>query len=232
MDYVSDAEELKSREKMRPVFWILPLILSSVVVITLLVVKAVKGKSGIGWGGIILWCLFTEVVVWGLSMMIYLLTSIKEIKAKDREFNSPQRCDELLRDFLLKDTGYVVDDFSKTAESIYGSRWAGEGDAKEQERIYFHLYRLRVGALYRYLLCVINMDKSKADWYSIRQSPSNFQDLNKIVDEMSDQMCNRRKKMMTRERTYRDDVAGREETVREESPMDSSENGVDYDEQQ
>jgi hypothetical protein len=229
-NYTDDLEQLKSREKMRPVFWILPLILSSIIVIILLVVRAVKGQGGITWGGIVLWCLFTEIVVWGISMMIYGLTSLKETKSKEREFNSPQKCDELLRDYLLKDTGYVVDDFSKTAESVYGSRWAGDGDSSEQERIYFHLYRLRVGALYRYLLCVINMDTSKSDWYSIRQSPSNFQDLPKLVDEMSDQMCTRRKKMMTRERTYRDEVSGREETTREESPMDSSENGDEINE--
>lgn len=225
VNYIEDTEQLKSREKMRPVFWIAPLILSSIIVIILLVVRAVKGKGGITWGGIVLWCLFTEIVVWGISMMIYGLTSLKEVKSKDREFNSPQRCDELLREYLLKDTGYVVDDFTKSAESEYGSLWAGEGDSGEQERVYFHLYRLRVGALYRYLLAVQNMDKSKEDWYRIKSSPSNFQDLGKEIDSLADSMCTRRKKMVTRERTYRDEISGREEIVKEESPLEQSESG-------
>jgi hypothetical protein len=230
VDYITDEKDTRTREKMRPIFWILPLILSSLVVLLLIIIRAVKGKAGISWGGIVLWCLFTEVVVWGISMMIYGLTSMKEVKSKEREFNSPQRCDELLREYIMKDTGFVLEDFSKTAESVYGSRWAGEGTASEQERIYFHLYRIRVNALFRYLLCVINMDKSKADSYIIHQSPSNFTNINKEVDEMSDQLCSRRKKMITRERVYRDEVAGRSETVKEESPLDSSENEDDVDE--
>jgi hypothetical protein len=229
MDYISNVEDLRTREKMRPIFWILPLILSSLVVLLLIIIRSVKGKAGITWGGVVLWCLFCEVVVWGLSMMIYGLTSLKEAKSNEREFNSPQRCDELLRDYIMKDTGFVLEDFSKTAESVYGSRWAGEGTVGEQERIYFHLYRIRVGALFRYLLCVINMDKSKDDSYIIHQSPSNFPNISKEVDDMSDQLCSRRKKMMVRERTYRDEVSGREEVTHEESPLDATENGVEED---
>lgn len=230
MNYTDDEKDFQKRERMRPIFWLLPLILSSLVVLLLIVIRLVKGSSGLSWTGVVLWCLFFELLFWGLSMLIYSLTSMKELKSKDRVFNSPQRCDELLRDYLLKDTGYVVDDFSKTAESIYGSRWAGEGDSSEQERLYFHLYRLNIGSIKRYLLCVINMDSSKSDSYIIHQSPMNFQNLSKEVDDMCDQLCSKRKRMVVRERTYRDDVSGREEVTREESPLDVSESGVDVDE--
>ena len=227
VDYVTDVQDFKKRDRMRPIFWILPLILSSLIVLILIIICLCGFSS---WGAVIGWSIFAECFCWGISMLIYGLTSMKELKSKEREFNSPQRCDELLREFIVRDTGYVLDDFSKTAESIVGSRWAGEGEASEQEQVYFHLYRARVGALYRYLLAVINRDKSKQDSYIFKQSPSNFQNVGKEIDELSDQLCSRRKKMVTRERTYRDEVAGREETVREESPLDQSESGVDVDE--
>lgn len=228
MDYVTDPQDLRKREPFRPIFWILPLITSALVILILVVVRAVRGTGS--WGAVLGWSLFAIFICWGVSILIYLLTSMKDLKAKAREFNSPKRCDELLRQYLVDDTGYVVDDFSKTAESIYGSRWAGEGDSSEQERVYFHLYRFRVGALYRYLLAVINMDKSKQDWYIYKQSPSNFQNLAKEVDELSEQLCSRRRKMVTRRQTFKDNISGREEVTEEESPLDQTESGVDEDE--
>lgn len=228
VDYTTDPKDLRQREPFRPVFWVLPLIFSALIILILVVVRLVRGHGS--WGAVVGWSFFGVFVCWGVSILIYLLTSMKELKSKEREFNSPKRCDELLRQYLLDDTGYVVDDFSKTAESIYGSRWAGEGDSSEQERVYFHLYRFRVGALYRYLLAVINMDKSKQDWYIYKQSPSNFANIGKEVDDLADQLCSRRKKMVTRRQTFKDNVSGREEVTEEESPLDMTENGVDDDE--
>ena len=230
MDYYSDQKDFQKRESFRPIFWIAPLILSFLIILTLVIVKSVRKSGGLSWGGVVGWSFFALVVCWGISVMIYLLSSIKESKSAEREFNSPQQCDELLRDAIIKDTGYVLDGFDKTAESVFGSKWAGEGDVSEQERVYFHLYRARIGAVHRYLLACINMDKKKSDWYTFKQSPTNFPNLAKEIDDISDSMCTRRKKMVTRERIYRDDVSGREETTREESPLDQSENGVDYDE--
>lgn len=230
MDYLSDDKDLRKRAPFRPIFWILPLIFSSLIILTLIIVRAVRGVAGGSWGKVFGWSFFALCVCWGLSIMVYLLTSISDLKSRDREFNSPKRCDELLRGYIVSDTGYVLDDFSRTAESIVGSKWAGEGDRAEQEHVYFQLYRARIGALNRYLLAVINRDKSKEDSYIFKQSPSNFQNISKEIDDLADQLCTRRKKMMTRERVYRDDVSGRSETVKEESPLDQSENGVDDDE--
>lgn len=231
MDYYSDPQDFQKRSSFKPIFWIAPLIVSFLIILVLVIVKSVRKSGGLSWGGVVGWSFFALVVCWGLSVMIYLLTSIKESKSSEREFNSPKRCDELLREYIVSDTGYVLDGFDKTAESVVGSKWSGEGDVGEQERVYFHLYRARIGAIHRYLLAVINMDKKKEDWYIFKQSPSNFQNISKEVDDLSDQLCTRRKKMVTRERVYRDEVSGREETTREESPLDQSENGVDYDEE-
>jgi hypothetical protein len=225
VDYVTDVKDLRKRKPFSPIFWILPLIFSALVILILVVVQSVA-KHGT-WGSVFWWSFFALFVCWGVSILIYLLTSIQDLKSKEREFNSPQRCDELLRDYLLKDTGYVVDDFSRTAESVYGSRWAGEGDVAEQERVYFHLYRFRVGALSRYLLAVINMDKSKSDSYIFKQSPSNFQNIGREVDDLADQLCSRRKRMVTRRQTFKDNVSGREEVTEEESPLDATEDGLE-----
>jgi hypothetical protein len=229
MDYLSDDKDFRKRAPFRPIFWILPLIFSSLIILTLIIVRAVRGSAGGSWGRVFWWSFFAEFVCWGLSIMVYLLSSISDLKSSDREFNSPKRCDELLRGYIVSDTGYVLDDFSKTAESIVGSKWAGKGDVKEQEHVYFHLYRARIGALNRYLLAVINMDKVKEDSYIFKQSPSNFQNITKEIDDLSDQLCINRKQTVTRERVYRDEISGRSETVKEESPLDQSENGVDED---
>jgi hypothetical protein len=125
-----------------------------------------------------------------------------------------------------------LSDFSDTGDSTEGVGWFGQGNTTaDQEKIYYHLYRIQKGSRKRYFLGLQNMQEKLEDDIIILQSPLNFINLNKIILENANKLCRNPVRTVTREKVFTDEVSGRSRTEKEESPLDMQENGgVDYNE--
>ena len=106
----------------RAVYIWVPLIFSLVVVGLLLVGKLLeKVPDGfLSWGSFWLWVVIVLLGSFGLSVVVYLLVSLKNKKVGDRSFNSRALCDKLLRDEIRERENFSLDSFIDTGESING----------------------------------------------------------------------------------------------------------------
>jgi large-conductance mechanosensitive channel len=232
MDYLNE-EETTVRQGMKPIFIWIPAIVSGLMFIIIMILKlAEKTNNGFTtWGWVIAIIIITLIVTFGISIAVYLFTSLKDKKPEERKYNSREKCDILLRKEIRRRTNYNLSDFSETGESIEGVGWYGIGQGeKDQDLIYYHLYRIQKGTRKRYLLGVMDTEVGKEDHVIITQSPMNFQDLRKLIRETCNGLCRNPERMMKQERIYRDEISGRSEVETTESPFDMPEN-QDYEEQ-
>lgn len=223
MEYEVEEREVK-REAMRPAYLWVPSILSFVVIVLLLILKVV-GVVGAGWGWVVLWWVVVLIVSFGVSIAIWLLVSMKDVGPSERAYNLRGQCDHLLRQEIRRRTGYNLSDFTETGDSVEGIGWFGAGQSeKDQDKIYYHLYRIKRGQFNRYLLGVMNSEKGKEDMVIIKQSPMNFNDVDRLIEETCNRLCRNPVRRVTREKIYSDEVSGRSRIEREESPLDQPEN--------
>jgi hypothetical protein len=229
-DEVGDS---RKRVAMKPVFLIVPSILSGVFFLLFLVLKLVeKVPNGfMRWGWVFGLFFIFGLVCFGISVAIYLLVSMKDSSSGERRFNSRERCDVLIRQEIRRRTGYNLSDFSETGDSTEGVIWAGVGSEKDKDKIYFHLYRIQKGALKRYFLGVQNLQVGREDDLILVQSPLNFSDLDKLILDSANKLCRNPVKVVTKESVFKDEVSGRSRVDKEESPLDKPENGdVEFEE--
>ena len=225
MDYAQ--EELKvEREKMKPVFLWLPAIFTGIIVLLTFILKlAERTPDGFAsWGVVVIFMwLGAALVTFGLSVGFYALTSVRSVKPGERNFHRREDCDTALRKELRRRTNYNLDDFSETSDSVEGDGWFGEGKQAEQDKLYFHLYRIQKGAKKRYLLAMMNMEEGKEDDVIITQSPMNFQNFQQLIEDTGNRLCRNPVRLRTRETVYHDEVSGRSRTEKEQSPLDQPE---------
>jgi hypothetical protein len=228
IDYEEAAKKPETeRERIKPIYlWIPAIVTFLVVIITAILKFAEKTPGGFTtWGWIIAIWFLTLLITFGASMAAYLLLSIKNKKPAERAFNRREFCDNTLRSEIRKRTGYNLEDFTETGDSIEGVGWFGAGSKKDdQNKIYYHLYRIQHGTKKRYLLGVMNMEAGDEDSVTLVQSPMNFQGLQELITETCNRLCKNPQQTVMRESIYRDEVSGRERIEREKSPFDRPEN--------
>jgi uncharacterized integral membrane protein len=226
MDY-ADPQDTTTRVKMKPIFIILPSVVSFIIILTVFILKLTeKTENGFtSWAWVFGIIFLTLIITFGISIAVHLFTSLRDKKPEGRKFNSRERCDVLIRNEIRTRTGYNLSDFSETGDSIEGVGWYGMGKEKDdQDLIYYHLYRILKGTRKRYLLGVMNTEIGKEDHLIITQSPMNFNDLQKLINETCNRLCRNPERVVRQERVYKDEVSGRSETEVTESPLDSPEN--------
>ena len=226
MDYEVEKPKVE-REPMRPIYlWVPSIVSVLVIVLTLLMKVTEKTPNGFtSWGWVITVWVLTLIVTFGISIAVWLFLSIKDQKPLERQFNSREKCDHLLRQEIRRRTGYNLADFTETGDSIEGVGWFGAGTKQtDQDLIYYHLYRIKKGQLNRYLLGVMCTEQGKEDMVVITQSPMNFTDLKQLIEDTCNRLCRNPLRTVTRQSIYRDEVSGRSRVESEKSPFDVPEN--------
>ena len=230
-DELEEAKEV-DRAPMKPMFIWLPLLTGFVLSVLWMILKFTeKTESGFTtWGVVIILILLSFGLPFGASILLYRLLSLKDKTPQGRRFNTQDQCDKTIRKRLQDRTGYTLEDFTETGESIEGVGWFGEGRRDDQDLIYFHLYRIRKGQFMRYLLVVMNTEVGKEDIMNTKQSVMNFPNIEQTVRNMCNLICRNPQKTITKETRFYDEVAGRGRTEKTESPLDAPENGDDLEE--
>ena len=207
--------------------WI-PLILSFVVSVFVLILKfseRVK-DSFTSWTWVFGIIGLAFLLSFGLSLIIYLVFSLRNKKPVDVEYNTREFCDREIRQEIRRRTGYNLSDFTDTGDSVEGNGFYGE---RGQSLIYWHLYRLQKGQRRRYVLGMRNMEKGK-DLQILVQSPMNFLDVDAVVERYANRMTSSPMKYSSEEQIFTDQVTGRQEIRRKRMPfLDVKEDDDDED---
>lgn len=229
---MSDFEDSRSgvfvREKMKPVYFVVPCILTGVFFLLFLVLKlAEKSLNGfMRWGWVFGSVFIFGLLSFGISSVIYLFLSQKDGHFGEARLLSRERCDKLMRGEIRNRTGFNLGDFSHTADSVEGVAFFGVGG---ELKLYYHLYRIENRALKRYFLGVMNMLESDSDDITWLQVPSNFSDVRGVVNDYGNMMCKSPIRSVVKESVFRDEVSGRSRVDKEESPLDAPEDSdVEY----
>lgn len=225
VDYFYDDKPEMRREGIKPVFLWVPGIVSFVFFLVFLLLKVSEKveNSFMSWGWVFGSLVIVLLVTFGISLVVYLFLSMKSKGVQERRFNSRERCDDLIRREIRRRTGYNLSDFTETGDSVEGVGWFGQGGKDDQDKLYYHLYRIQKGSLRRYFLGLMNMQEDLSDDIIIVQSPLNFVDLNKLILETGNRLCRNPVRVMTKERVFTDEVSGRSRVEKEESPLDVKE---------
>jgi hypothetical protein len=74
------------------------------------------------------------------------------------------------------------------------------------------------------MLGLMNTQMGKEDLVVIVQSPMNFTDIQRLIEENANRLCRNPERRVVRERIFSDELSGRSRVEREQSPLDVAEN--------
>jgi uncharacterized integral membrane protein len=205
------------RSGFRAVYVWIPLILSVVVTIFVLILKFSEkvNDSFASWTWVFGIIGLAFLLSFGLSLIIYLVFSLRHKKPDAVEYNTREFCDREIRQEIRRRTGYNLSDFTDTGDSVEGNGFYGEHG---QSLIYWHLYRLQKGQRRRYVLGMRNMERGK-DLQILVQSPMNFLDVDAVVERYANRLTSSPQKYSSEENIFTDQVTGRQEIRRKRMPI-------------
>jgi hypothetical protein len=206
------------RQGMSPIFIWIPAIISFVVIVFVLVLKFTEKfpNSFTSWAWVVAIILITVVFTFGMSIIIYLVTSIRNKKPLAVEYSTREECDIAIKSEIKRRTGYTLGDFTETGDSIEGNGYYGK---RGQALIYFHVYRINKGALKRYVLGLKNMEKDK-DLVILVQSPMNFVAIDEVIAKYAERLTPDQMRYSENENVFTDSVTGRTEIKRTRTPYE------------
>lgn len=224
--FQEDLEFKEARESLKPIFIWIPAIFTALIIIFCLIMKFSESTkdSFMSWGWIVTTIILCTLISFGMSIIIYFLTSYKSAKPKGFEYNGRAFCDKKIRDEIKSRTNYNLGDFTQTGDSTEGVGYYGENG---EDLVYYHLYRIKEGSKNRYFLGVMNMRKDRSDLLTIVQSPMNFSNLQQLIDDLSQKLTPKPRRTIIKEKEYIDEVAGRRSKETEEKPYNEDEEEID-----
>ena len=218
-DRVADSEY---RASIAPAFIWLPLVFSFIICTILIVMKLSESSPDafMSWGWTIFALVMSLLVPFILSMIVYLVTSLRNKAPPKVQMNSREECDVSIQQEFRRRFGYPLLPFTDTGESIEGAVPMGKNSS---DIIYFHLYRVRESALKRYVLALKNMRKD-VDLCIFQQSTMNPPDIRGVIRELGAQLATNQVQFSESEDVFTDPM-GRAVIKRKKTPVDLEESG-------
>lgn len=222
-------EDGVKREGISPVFVWIPSLISFVGIVFLLALKLTERQqnSFTSWGWVVFVMVILVVLSFGISLVIYLIASLKNKPEKEREFFGREYCNAKIKKEIKNRFHYRVDDFAETGDSIEGSSMFGDARSGERDLVYYHLYRILEGSRKRYLLACMNMEKVKIDRVIFNQNVMNLTNISETIREYCNRLVDHPEIMVRSEKQFIDTMSGRSQIEKTETPLEKEQREED-----
>lgn len=214
----------KQREGIGAVYIWIPALVSFVAIAFVLALKLTEKElnSFTSWGWVVFIIIVSVILSFGISLLIYLILSLKDKKTTDREFYGRKFCNAKLKSEVKSRFNYKMSEFTETGDSVEGAGWFGDGRV-QKDKIYYHLYRIDKGTFKRYVLGAINMEKSKIDMVNFSQGVMNWREFSQLKREICNELCEHPEQIVKSEKQFIDTMSGRSQIERTETPLEKEE---------